>query len=116
MLMRTVCTQTGDTTVDQLREMVEARIGSKKKPAQGPPGGGGETPRSMATFSNGSTQGGSPLKKAAAGAAAERAVVAVAAAAAEKAAPTITLAEIGLPEAMPARQPLVQQFVRVVNI
>ncbi|CAL8465219.1 g4754 [Coccomyxa elongata] len=107
---------TGDTTVDQLREMVEARIGSKKKPAQSPPGGGGETPRSMATPSNGSTQGGSPLKKAAAGATAERAVVAVAAAAAEKAAPTITLAEIGLPEAMPARQPLAQQFVRVVNI
>ncbi|BDA50275.1 hypothetical protein COCOBI_15-4040 [Coccomyxa sp. Obi] len=105
---------TGDTTVDQLREMVEARLSSKKKPAHSEPGYGGETTRSMAPPSTGSA-GGSPSKKAA-GAAAERAVVAVAAAAAEKAAPTITLAEIGLPEAMPTRQPLAQQFVRVVNI
>lgn len=110
--MRTVCKQTGDTTVDQLREMVDARISSKKKPVQqGPPCGGSETPRWSAPPPNGGPHGAPLSKRAGAGA-----VVAVAAAAAEKAAPTITLAEIGLPEAMPARPPLAQQFVRVVNI
>lgn len=103
--------------MDQLRDMVEARTGGRRRDPPGTPlpataagSGGGETPRSYPLPDVGQ---GTPPKKPASP---ERAVVSVAAAAVEKHAPTITLAEIGLPEAMPARRPITQHIVRIVHI
>ncbi|EIE23303.1 hypothetical protein COCSUDRAFT_66260 [Coccomyxa subellipsoidea C-169] len=105
---------TGDTTMDQLREMVEARTGGRKGDPLGTPrsatfagSGGGEAPRSHPLDT---CQGVPPKTEP------ERAVISVSAAAAEKLRPTITLAEIGLPEAMPPRRPITQHIVRIVHI
>lgn len=103
--------------MDQLRDMVEARTSGRRRDPPGTPlpataagSGGRETPRSYPLPDVGQ---GTPPKKPASP---ERAVVSVAAAAIEKHAPTITLAEIGLPEAMPARRPITQHIVRIVHI
>ncbi len=100
--------------MDQLREMVEARTGGRKGDPPGTPrsatfagSGGGEAPRSHPLDTCQAT----PPKTEP-----DRAVISVAAAAAEKLRPTITLAEIGLPEAMPPRQPITQHIVRIVHI
>ena len=98
--------------MDQLREMVERRTGGRKDTPGTPRSGGGEAPRSYPLPDG---EQGTPLKKAAR-ATPERAVISVSAAAAEKPAPTITLAEIGLPDAMPARRPISQHIVRIVHI
>lgn len=104
--------------MDQLREMVEARTGSRKLSPE-PRSSDAHRPAAAsgpALGSGGGQDSGQSSPSKGPPAAADKAVVPVAAGAAEKPAPTIMLAEIGLPEVMPARQHVSQHIVRVVNI
>ena len=103
-------------TLDQIRELVEART----NPAGGVPfskkGEGGPPDSANATVALSPTSSPDRAAAAAAAAAAAQTVVTTAAAAAA-AAPKVALAEIGFPEVLPPRQPLATpSFVRIVDV
>ena len=113
--------QTGDMTLDQIRELVEASA----HPAGGIPSGKGGPPdgppdAAAVVLS----PPGTPDKAAAAAAAAAAAcacppmvVTTAAAAAAAAAAPKVALAEIAFPDVLPPRRALAMpSFVRIVDI
>lgn len=111
--------QTGDMTLDQIRELVEARA----NPAGGVPfGKGANGPPDGADAAVLLPPPGTPDKAAAAAAATAAAcpqtvVTTAAAAAAAAAAPKVALAEIAFPDVLPPRQPLAMpSFVRIVDI